>query len=309
MNSPEKYKILINGRNSAFVMDFIQHTDLYFKCLSTSDCWQDIISHFELLEPDAYVCFIESVYSKILTQTRTLRDHRFYNGAPVIVIGDAETCTELERHTNADVDLVIRRPISADNLSLRITRFLEERRENEENEKILAQAAEIEKQENARKAEELEKAKETLAKAAEAVKSEEQSETAAPTAEDQSDADTKKHILIVDDDRTILKMLKTALSDKYDITTMVNGIMVEKFIEAKKVDLVILDYEMPIETGADVFRKIKSNPKAQHIPVCFLTGISEREKIMEVMALKPHGYLLKPIDMDMLSATISNLTN
>ena len=90
---------------------------------------------------------------------------------------------------------------------------------------------------------------------------------------------------------------------------MVNGVAAEKFLEAKNVDLVILDYEMPIETGAEVFRRIKRNPKISHIPVCFLTGISEREKIMEVMALKPHGYLLKPIDMDMLSATVTNLTN
>ena len=122
-------------------------------------------------------------------------------------------------------------------------------------------------------------------------------------------AKRKKHILIVDDDRTVLKMLKTALEDTYDVTTMVNGIMVEKFLESKDVDVVVLDYEMPVETGADIFRKIKANPKANHVPVCFLTGISEREKIMEVMALKPHGYLLKPIDMDMLFATISNLTN
>ena len=117
----------------------------------------------------------------------------------------------------------------------------------------------------------------------------------------------KKHILVVDDDRTVLKMLKTALSDKYDVTTMVNGIMVEKFLETKKVDLVILDYEMPVETGAAVFKKIKANEKARKVPVCFLTGISDKEKIMEVMSLKPHGYMLKPIDMDMLFSTISNL--
>ena len=113
----------------------------------------------------------------------------------------------------------------------------------------------------------------------------------------------------MDDDRTVLKMLKTALGDKYEVTTMINGVMVDKLLEAKHVDMIILDYEMPIETGADIFRRIKNNPKAAHIPVCCLTGVSDKEKIMEVMSLRPHGYLLKPIDMDMLSATIKNLTD
>lgn len=303
-NKPEnKFKILINGKNSAFVTDFIQHTDLYFKCLSTSDCWQDVINHFELFEPDAYLCFAESMYSNILSQTNTLRDHRFYNGAPLIVICDANTSIEIADHTRYAIDLVIRRPISADNMALRITRFLEERREKAEAERLIAEAARVEQEEKAKQAEELEKAKEILAKA-EAAK-----ESGAPDPAAVRAAKRKKHILIVDDDRTILKMLKTALEDTYDVTTMVNGIMVEKFLEAKDVDLVILDYEMPVETGADIFRKIKANENANRVPVCFLTGVSEREKIMEVMSLKPHGYLLKPIDMDMLFATITNLTN
>ena len=283
-----RYNILLNGKNAAFITDFIQHTELYFKCLSTSDCFQDIVNHFEVFAPDAYVCFLDAGYSKTLNQYNALKEHRFFNGAPLIAIGDA--AISQEAGNQYVIDLIIRRPISADNLALRITRFLEERREAEENQRLIAEAARLQEEEKAKQAE------------AEALAAEKAREALA-------NAKRKKHVLIVDDDRTVLKMLKTALEDTYDVTTMVNGIMVEKFLEAKDVDLVILDYEMPVETGADIFRKIKANPNANHVPVCFLTGISEREKIMEVMSLKPHGYLLKPIDMDMLFATISNLTN
>ena len=291
MANPERYKILINGRNSAFVTDFIQYTEVYFKCLSTSECFQDITNHFEFFSPDAYVIFADSSDAKILTQTNPLREHRFYNHAAVIVICDEKTSRELEYSARCKVDLIIRRPISADNLALRIIRFFEERKEKEEEARLIEEAARLEREESAKKAEELEKAKEAVAKAAAAAE------------------ETKKHILIVDDDRTILKMLKAALSDTYEVTTMVNGIMVEKFLETKNVDLVILDYEMPVETGAEIFRKIKKNEKAKRVPVCFLTGVSEREKIMEVMSLKPHGYMLKPIDMDILFSTVSNLIN
>lgn len=290
-----KYKILVSGNNPALIMDFIQHTETFFKSLSTTACWQDVTGHFELFDPDAYVCFVNSEYSSILPQIGSLKNDDAHNGASVFLICDAETYDKLEENPilKADADMVIRRPISVDNLVLRITRYFDERREAEEKAKA---------EEEAKKAA-------IEAKAAEVLAKEREEEKAAVAAAVAAKKARRKHILVVDDDRIILKMLKTALSDNYDVTTMVNGVVAEKFLETKDVDLVILDYEMPIETGADVFRKIKSNPRISNTPVCFLTGVSDREKIMEVMSLKPHGYLLKPIDMDMLLATIRNLTD
>ncbi|MBD5139668.1 MAG: response regulator [Ruminococcus sp.] len=282
-----KYKILVSGNNPSLIMDFINHTETFFKSLSTTPCMKDIVGHFELFSPDAYVCFLNSEHSSILTQISTLKRDEAYNGASIFLICDAKTCDELSKNLmfSAEANLIIRRPISVDNLVLRITRYFDELKEAKAKEEAGKTAAEAKP-----------------AAVASNGKAEEKAAAASGSAE-------RKHVLVIDDDRIILKMLKEALSDDYDVTTMVNGVAAEKFLESKKVDLVILDYEMPIETGADIFRRIKNNPKISHIPVCFLTGISEREKIMEVMALKPHGYLLKPIDMDMLIATVSNLTN
>ena len=377
-NAPaKKYNVLINGRNMSIVMDFITHSEAYFKCLSTSDCWQDVLGHFELFKPDIYLCFVDSVYSKILTQTNALRGDSMYNDAPIFVVADEETYDELEQNPRPAISVVIKRPISTDNLILRMTMHLEQREqaakkekereaeriakieerralaEREENYKKAAAAAQIKKQqkEEAKKrniweswdepifAEEKKPvkfkalepsanpdpkpivkvnqgikqtepntAKET-SPAASAASAKAAPSAAAPAAPArQPNTSGKKHILIVDDDRTVLKMLKTALEDEYDITTMVNGVMVEKYLTAKEVNMVILDYEMPGLTGADIFRKLKVNELTSNIPVCFLTGISDREKIMEVMSLRPHSYLLKPIDMDMLKAAITNLT-
>ena len=88
-----------------------------------------------------------------------------------------------------------------------------------------------------------------------------------------------------------------------------NGLLVEKILATKPIDLIILDYEMPIMTGADVYRKLKESEEYAKIPVCFLTGVFERSKVEEIMSLKPNGYLLKPIDMEMLMAAIANLIN
>lgn len=287
-----KYKVLINGR-STLVTDLIQHTEAYFDMISTSDCWQDILGHFKMFDPDAYVCFVDLDFERTVNQIRNLKASGFYNGAAIVLIGEANACDGIEEKAQFVYDLLIRRPVTPDNFILRITRYFDDI--SEARERAKARKLELQAQEEAKQAA-------LEAKAAEAIEKEEQSSAAAAEG-------GKKHILIVDDDRTVLKMLKSALGDQYEVTTMINGVMVDKLIDAKKVDLIILDYEMPIETGADIFRRLKKNPKAERIPVCFLTGVSEREKIMEVMSLKPHGYLLKPIDMDMLRSTIINLTD
>jgi DNA-binding response OmpR family regulator len=204
-----------------------------------------------------------------VNQIGPLRESKQYNGVPIIAIGKDDVCRDLEVHNMNSPDLVIRRPISPDNLSLRITRLLDELKAG---------------------ANETPELKAPKVMIGQKVKS-----------------DVKKQILIVDDDRTVLTMLKKALSDEYDVTTMVNSMLLEKCIDTKKVDLIILDYEMPNETGADVFRRLKANEKSKDIPVCFLTGVADRNKIMEIMQLKPHGYLLKPIDIEMLKSTIGTL--
>lgn len=287
-----KYKILLNGRNSGLVSDFIQRTDAFFDTLSTSECWQDIIGHFKIFEPDAYVCFIEREYERSINMINKLKEDHSYNGAAIVVIGDSDTCNAIEETSRYTANVVIRRPITPDNLVLRITRYFDEL--NEAKARAEARVA-------ARKAEE--QAKQAALDAALDAEAEKRLAEKKPASSGE-----KKHILIVDDDRNVLKLVKAGLGDKYEITAMINGVMVDKLIDTKKVDLIILDYEMPIETGADIFRRLKANPKAADIPVCFLTGVSEREKILEVMSLKPHSYLLKPIDMDMLASTIVNLT-
>ena len=116
----------------------------------------------------------------------------------------------------------------------------------------------------------------------------------------------KKHILVVDDDPMMLKLIKEQLKDNYTVATAINGAIALKFLENKKTDMIILDYEMPGESGADVLKKIRDNEVTSNLPVVFLTGITDREKIKKVIGLKPQGYLIKPIEREQLLQIISN---
>jgi CheY-like chemotaxis protein len=117
----------------------------------------------------------------------------------------------------------------------------------------------------------------------------------------------RKHILIVDDDPGMLKMIREYLHEQYDVATALSGKIALKFLEKKTTDLILLDYEMPVQSGPDVLEKLRENDNTKDIPVVFLTGITERDKIQKALVLKPQGYLLKPIDFDKLTETILTL--
>ena len=115
-----------------------------------------------------------------------------------------------------------------------------------------------------------------------------------------------KRILLVDDDPTFLKMLQGWLSDKYRITAVKSGMQAITYIANHTPDLILLDYDMPITPGPQVMEMIRSEISAAEIPIIFLTGKSDRESIMNVMRLKPQGYLLKTMGKDDIVAAINN---
>lgn len=115
-----------------------------------------------------------------------------------------------------------------------------------------------------------------------------------------------KHILLVDDDLMFLKMMREWLSMKYNVTISRSGMQAITYITNHTPDLILLDYDMPITPGTQVMEMIRSEPDSARIPIIFLTGNSDRESVMKVMALKPQGYLLKSMNRDQIMDSIDN---
>jgi CheY-like chemotaxis protein len=122
------------------------------------------------------------------------------------------------------------------------------------------------------------------------------------------DAERKKgkNILLIDDDLTYLKTMQEWLSMKYNITITKSGMQAITYITNHTPDLILLDYEMPITTGPQVMEMLRSEPNSANIPIIFLTGRSDRESVMTVMALKPQGYMLKSMTKEQILETIDN---
>lgn len=117
----------------------------------------------------------------------------------------------------------------------------------------------------------------------------------------------RKHILVIDDDPLMLKIIREHLRDKYDVATAINGKIALKFLSNKKTDLILLDYEMPMEDGPAVLEKIRQNDTTKDLPVLFLTGTTDRAKIQKALLYKPQGYLIKPVDSEQLISAIDKI--
>jgi len=109
-----------------------------------------------------------------------------------------------------------------------------------------------------------------------------------------------KSILIVDDDPQYLSVVRQWLKDSYRVFMANSGLQAIKYLGKSKVDLILLDHEMPVTSGPQVLEMLRSDPETSSIPVIFLTGKSDKESVMAVVALKPEGYFLKDIKKEEL---------
>ncbi len=111
------------------------------------------------------------------------------------------------------------------------------------------------------------------------------------------DMGKRKRILLVDDDPAYAKMVREWIKEDYRVDIVTAGMKALGFLlKVKKeemVDLILLDYEMPMVDGPKVLQMLRQDPVTANIPTVFLTGNSTKEAVSRVMELKPDGYILK----------------
>ena len=103
----------------------------------------------------------------------------------------------------------------------------------------------------------------------------------------------KRKILIIDDDIITLKILKKYLDNDYEVFTENAGHRFVEKMDKYEADLILLDMEMPIMNGLQVFDYICKEPRFKNTPVAFLSGVSSPELVRGVMVRGAAGYFLK----------------
>lgn len=112
-------------------------------------------------------------------------------------------------------------------------------------------------------------------------------------------------VLVVDDSPDSLGFVTEALK-KTGIAVLVatSGEAALKICERVTPDTILMDAIMPGLDGFETCRKLKEHPGLQHVPVIFMTGLSETEHIVQALEAGGVDFLTKPIDVDELKARI-----
>jgi DNA-binding response OmpR family regulator len=123
----------------------------------------------------------------------------------------------------------------------------------------------------------------------------------------ESELNTKKTILLVDDDIELLQFESKLLLEYYNVLIAENGIEALEVLKKSNVNLIVSDIMMPEMDGFEFMEKVKSDIEYSHIPVILLTAKVNNQSKVQGYELGADAYLDKPFSVDVLLARIENL--
>ncbi len=114
-------------------------------------------------------------------------------------------------------------------------------------------------------------------------------------------------ILIVDDERFNITVLKELLDSEYDTMVARNGNQALQRVSSGALpDMILLDIMMPEMDGYEVCRRLKEDPKTFDIPVIFITAMNQAGDEAKGLELGAVDYVTKPINPVLLKLRIRN---
>lgn len=114
----------------------------------------------------------------------------------------------------------------------------------------------------------------------------------------------KTHILAVDDDIAILKLLSTSLRTRgYGVTTVTCGLEALKLLETEFFDLIILDLKLPRLDGMEVCQRIREWSK---VPIIMLSANGDEASKVGCLESGADDYMTKPFSINELVARVKS---
>ncbi len=107
----------------------------------------------------------------------------------------------------------------------------------------------------------------------------------------------KKRILVVDDERHIVRLVQVNLERAgYEVLTAFDGVEALEKVKNEMPDMVVLDVMMPRMDGFEVLKNLQSDPRFQNIPAIMLTAKAQDADIFKGWASGVSSYLTKPFN-------------
>ena len=115
-------------------------------------------------------------------------------------------------------------------------------------------------------------------------------------------------ILIVEDEEPIQILLTYNLqAEGFRVRATVNGEDVAHLVNEERPDLILLDWMLPVISGIEVCRLLRSRPETRDIPVIMLTARGEENERVRGLATGADDYIVKPFSVPELMARIKTI--
>jgi signal transduction histidine kinase/DNA-binding response OmpR family regulator/sugar lactone lactonase YvrE len=125
-----------------------------------------------------------------------------------------------------------------------------------------------------------------------------------PDSPERPTANKKPVLLFVDDNKDFCDFMSDSLSDEYEVLTAYNGQEAIDQLNQFDVNIVVSDVMMPVMSGTELCKQIKTNILWSHIPVILLTARTAEEAQVEGLELGADDYITKPFNFNILKLRV-----
>lgn len=117
-----------------------------------------------------------------------------------------------------------------------------------------------------------------------------------------------ERVLVVDDNPQNLKLARLVLVDAgFDVRTAVDAEDALRVLASWRPRVILMDLQLPGMDGLEFTRRLKADRATATICIVALTAYAMKGDQAKAMAAGCDGYLAKPIDIDLLTATLGDL--
>lgn len=106
----------------------------------------------------------------------------------------------------------------------------------------------------------------------------------------------KWRIMIVDDESDVRMVLRTTLSEKFEVVEAVDGLDALEKLQRCEPDFICMDVMMPLMDGFEACATIRKDPRYADVPILFLSAVSQKEEIKKGYGAGANLYLTKPFE-------------
>jgi two-component system aerobic respiration control protein ArcA len=115
-------------------------------------------------------------------------------------------------------------------------------------------------------------------------------------------------ILVVDDDEIMRNALKRILEgEQFKVILAEDGLELSKVLETTRLDLILLDVNLPWVDGYELCRLIKAHHSLKHVPLILVSARRSKEDVDRGFDAGANDYVTKPFDIDFIIGSINRM--